>query len=140
MQIFIFLIRQLLLVHNERLQMSLVEKDFTAILQSSCSINKIYMKVSQIFLKEFIREFPILIFQDIVMLSISETLGKLYFQNKIKIFLEFLCKRVLQQYDSVSSRLKISHYNLRIAIPDTLVLTFFSSGKIIENRKISMTY
>jgi len=102
-----FYLSQLLLVHNERLQMSLVEKDFTAILQSSCSINKIYMKVSQIFLKEFIREFPILIFQDIVMLSISETL-------------EFLCKRVLQQYDSVSSRLKISHYNLRIAIPDTL--------------------
>jgi len=56
--------------------MNLVEKDFVAILQSSCSINRIYLKISQIFLKEFIREFPRLIFQEIAILSLSETLGR----------------------------------------------------------------
>lgn len=100
---------QLQLLKQERLQMYFVERDFIAILQSSCSINKIYMKMSQMFLKEFIKEFPRLIFQEVIISSLAETL-------------EFLYGKVLRQYDSVSARLKVSHYNLRIAVPDTLVI------------------
>jgi len=78
-------ISKLLQVQNEVLQTKLAERDFVMLLQSSCSINPIYMKSSQIFLKEYIKEFSRLIFQKLVISSLCEVLGML-----LSIYLLFI--------------------------------------------------
>lgn len=68
-------LNQLIKVKNESLQISLAEKDLILILQSCCSINPIYAKLSQLALKEYINEFPHLIMRSLVLKSICEIIG-----------------------------------------------------------------
>lgn len=93
-----FMIRSLLQMPSERSRMGLVIKDYSTLIQSSCSINIPYMKLSQIFLKEYVRQFSALVFREEVIVITCEVMHQLYIK----------CN---QQYESVSSVLAVSSLN-----------------------------
>ena len=57
-------------------RIEIISRDFTWLLQGTCCINKIYLRVSQTYLKEYIKEFPFLIFQKDILLFIAQIIGK----------------------------------------------------------------
>ena len=71
-------------------RIEIISRDFSRLLQGSCCINKIYLRVCQTYFKEYIKEFPFLIFQKNILLFIAQIIGKkhlIYF--KIMVNLRF---------------------------------------------------
>ena len=96
-------------MQNEGERIELITKDYATLIQSSCSLNTPYMKLSQIFLKEYIRQFPTLSFRKEIIVVTCEVLHQLYKKSQL-------------QYESVSSVIQVSslcqHY---ISIPTNKV-------------------
>lgn len=79
MKKYIELIKELI---RDGKNLNIFSKDFRFILQSSCSINKILLRHSAFFLKEFIYSFPQLAFQNNNLIAFAEAINVLY--HKVK--------------------------------------------------------
>ena len=86
----------------------LISKDFRYLIQGACSINKMLLKRCELLLKEYILNFPELVFQQENLIAMAETLNILY-------------KKVKSEFESISSILKAEFLNEKIVLPNNHV-------------------
>ena len=104
-----FLFRVLKNSNRSTENIQLISKDFRFLVQGACSINRLLLKRCEGLLREYIVNFPELVFQQENLIAIAETLNILY-------------KKVKSEFESISSILKAEFLYEKIVLPNNHVI------------------